>query len=152
MIEASSSAPSSRLLPSAFSSTTWMPFSSSSVPMVSAPTPRRFLISRWMASLEARIGLRFRPGKVFSASGSDLDALFFLQRADGVRADAEAFFNFALDGFARGENRLEVQAGQSFQRVESLRGKQTACRDFDVAVHALERKQFLLQQNARGKK
>ena len=36
--------------------------------MVSAPTPRRFLISRWMASLVASTGLRFRPVRVLSAS------------------------------------------------------------------------------------
>ena len=42
--------------------------SSPSVSIVSAPTPRRFFISRWMASLEARTGLRFRPVSVFSAS------------------------------------------------------------------------------------
>jgi hypothetical protein len=82
----------------------------------------------------------------------DLNAFFFFQRADGVRADAEPFFDFALDRLGGRENRLEVQAGQSFQRVESLRGEKPAGGDFDVAVHALERKQFLLQQNARGKK
>ena len=83
---------------------------------------------------------------------NDLDAFFLVERADGVRADAEAFFDFALDGFAGGEHRLEVQAGHGFQRVESLRGEQPAGGDFDVAVDALERKEFLLQQNARGKK
>ena len=81
-----------------------------------------------------------------------LNAFFLLQRADGVGADAEAFFDFALDGFGGGEHRLEVQAGQGFQRVETLRGEEAAGGHLDVAVHALERKQFLLQQDARGKK
>ena len=80
-----------------------------------------------------------------------LDALFLLERADGVRADAETLFDFALDGFGGGEHRLEVQAGQGFERVEPLRGEQPAGGHLDVAVVALEREQFLLQQNARGK-
>jgi hypothetical protein len=54
---------------------------------------------------------------------NDLNRLFLVERADGVGADAEAFFDFALDGFGGGENRLEVQAGQGFQRVKTLRGK-----------------------------
>ena len=70
--------------------------------MVSAPTPRRFLISRWMASLEARIGLRFKPVRVLSAS-------------------------------------------------KPLRGEQAAGGHFHRAVQALERKQFLLQEDAGGK-
>ena len=81
-----------------------------------------------------------------------LETFFLVERADGVRADAEALFHFALDGFAGGEDGLEVQARQRFQRVESLRGEEAAGGDFDGAVDAFERKQFLLQQNARGKK
>ena len=81
---------------------------------------------------------------------NDFKAFFLVERADGVGADAEALFHFALDGFAGGEHRLEVQAGQGFQRVESLRGEQPAGGDFHGAVDALEREQFLLQQNARG--
>jgi len=42
---------------------------------------------------------------------NDLETFFLVERADGVRADAEAFFDFALDGFAGGEDRPEVQAG-----------------------------------------
>ena len=83
---------------------------------------------------------------------NDLKTFFLVERADGVGADAEAFLDFALDGFAGGENRLEVQAGHGLQRVESLRGEQAAGGDFHRAVEALERKQFLLQQNAGGKK
>ena len=77
------------------------PASSSSVSIVSAPTPSRFFISRWIASLEASTGLRFKPG-----------------------------------------HRLE--------RIQSLRGEQAAGRHFDRAVHAAQRQQFFLQQNARG--
>jgi hypothetical protein len=50
MIEASSAALSRLVSSSPSSSTTWNGASSSSVSMVSAPTPRRFFISRWMAS------------------------------------------------------------------------------------------------------
>ena len=81
-----------------------------------------------------------------------MDSFFFFERADGIRADTETFFDFALDGFAGGENRFEIQARQSFQRVETLRGEKAAGGDFDGAVHALEWKQFFLQQNARGEK
>ena len=61
MIDASSSAPASRLESSVFSSTTWTDFSSSSAPMVSAPTPRFFFISRRSASRGDRTNLRRRP-------------------------------------------------------------------------------------------
>ena len=83
---------------------------------------------------------------------NDLKRLVLVERADGVGADAEALFDFALDGFAGGEDRPEMQAGHGLQRVESLRGEQAAGGDFHRAVGALERKEFLLQQNARGKK
>src|SRR5208282_82135 len=83
---------------------------------------------------------------------NDLKSLFLVERADGVRADAEALFDFALDRFTGSEDGFEVQARQRFERVESLRGEEPAGGDFDRAVETLERKQFLLQQNARGKK
>src|SRR5208282_3484470 len=83
---------------------------------------------------------------------NDLKTLFLVERADGVRADAEAFFDFALDGFTGGEDGLEVQARQCFERIKPLRGEEPAGGDFNRAVETLERKQFLLQQNARGKK
>ena len=80
------------------------------------------------------------------------DAFFFFERANCICTDTEIFFDFALDGFARGKNRFEIQTSQSFQRVKTLRGEKAAGRDFDGTVVALERKQFFLQQNARGKK
>ena len=83
---------------------------------------------------------------------NDLKTFFLVERADGVRTDAEAFFDFTLDGFRRGENRFEVQACHRFQRVETLRGKETAGGDLHRAVVARERKQFFLQQNTSGKK
>ena len=67
-------------------------------------------------------------------SSTTWNGLFLVQRVDGVRADAEVLLDFALDGFARGEDGLEVQAGQGFQRVESLRGEEPAGGDFDRAV------------------
>ena len=82
---------------------------------------------------------------------NDLESLFLVERANRVRADAEALFDFALNGFAGGQHRFEVQAGHGFQRVEALGGKETAGGDFDGAVDPLERKEFLLQQNAGGK-
>ena len=82
----------------------------------------------------------------------DGDAFFFFQRADGVSTDTEIFFNFALDGFADCENRLEVKTSQGFQRVKTLRGKKAAGGDFNGTVVAFERKQFFLQQDARRKK
>ena len=62
MIEASSAA-SSRLVPAAPSpsSTTCRSPSSCRVPMVSAPTPRRFFSSRWTASEGASTGRSRRP-------------------------------------------------------------------------------------------
>ena len=76
-----------------------------------------------------------------------LDGFLLVEGADGVGAHAEALFDFALDGFAGGEDRLEVQAGQRFQRVQSLRGKEAAGGHLHQAVHAAEWQQFLLQQN-----
>jgi hypothetical protein len=83
---------------------------------------------------------------------NDLESFFLVERADRVRADAEALFDFALDGFAGGQHRLEVQAGHGFQRIEALGGEEAAGGDLDGAVEALERQQFLLQQDAGGKK
>jgi len=80
-----------------------------------------------------------------------LEAFFLTERADRIRADAQALFHLALNRFGRGENRLQIQARQSFQRIQPLRCEKAACGDFHRAVGALERKQFLLQQNARGK-
>src|SRR5689334_11001971 len=68
MIEASSAALSRSVSSRALSSTTWNGVSSSSVSMVSAPTPRCFLISRWMASVGERTGLRRKPVMVLSES------------------------------------------------------------------------------------
>ena len=101
--------------------------------------------------MEARPRRRRRGWCPLGVFIHDLEAVFLVERADGVRADAEAFFHLALDGFAGGEDRLEVQAGQRLERVQPLRGEQPAGGDFDRAVDALEREQFLLQQNARGK-
>src|ERR1017187_4745595 len=83
---------------------------------------------------------------------NDLKTFFLVEYADGIGADAEAFFNFALDRFAGGQNRLQVQAGHGLQRFESLRGEEAAGGDFDGAGDSLARKGFLLQQNAGGKK
>ena len=58
---------------------------------------------------------------------------------------------WAAPGVAKVENRLQIQARQRFQRVQSLRRKKAARGHFHRAVGALERKQFFLQQNARGK-
>ena len=77
-----------------------------------------------------------------------MSAQAYLQRAaDAVRA-------LDVAGIERAARLLvdAIQAGQSFQRVKTLRGEKSARCDFDVAVHALEWKEFLLQQNARGKK
>ena len=46
--------------------------------------------------------------RLVSSSGifiHDLEAGFLVERVDGVRADAETLFHFALDGFAGGEDR-----------------------------------------------
>ena len=83
---------------------------------------------------------------------NDLKTFFLVERADGVRAHAEAFFHFALDRFTGGENGSEIQSRQCFERVQPLRREQPAGGDFHRAVETPERKQFLLQQNARGKK
>ena len=54
-----------------------------------------------------------------------------------ARKTAQAFFDFALDDFAGGENRLELQASHRFQCVKALRGEEPAGGDFDRAVDAL---------------
>ena len=43
--------------------------------------------------------------RVLGVFVNDLETFFLVERADGVRADAESFFDFALDGFAGGEDR-----------------------------------------------
>ena len=85
-------------------------------------------------------GLVFRAFIEIVALGifiQDLDALFLVQGADGVRADAEAFFYLALDGLGGGED------GRGFRPVRVLSAsrpwvanKQTAGGHFNAAVHA----------------
>ena len=69
MIEASSAALSRFVsLTPPLSSTTCRPLSSSSVSIVSAPTPSRFFISRWITSVGASTGRSRRPVRAFSPS------------------------------------------------------------------------------------
>ena len=82
----------------------------------------------------------------------NLQPFFFIERADGISTDTEAFLDLALDGFRGGENRFEIEAGECLERVETLRGEQSRGGDFDVAIHALERQQFFFQENARWEK
>ena len=67
-----------------------------------------------------------------------------------VRADAQALLHLALDGLAGRQHRLEVQARQRLERIQPLRGKQAAGGHFHRAVHAPQRQQFFLEQDARG--
>ena len=80
----------------------------------------------------------------------DLERRLLVQRVDGVRADAEALLHLALDGFAGREHGLEAQARHRLERVQPLGREQPAGGDLDVPVDAAQRKQFLLQQHARG--
>ena len=79
------------------------------------------------------------------------DGFFLVEGADGVSADAEALLHLALHGFGGGQHRLEIQAGEGFQGVKALGGKQAAGGDFHAAVDPLQGEDFLLQQNAGGK-
>ena len=80
----------------------------------------------------------------------DFEAGLFVERADGVRADAEMLLHLALDGLAGREDRREREARHGLERVEALRGEEAAGGDFHHAVRAPEREQMLLQQHARG--
>ncbi len=75
----------------------------------------------------------------------------FAQCAQGVGAHPQALLHFALDGLAGCQHRLEVEAGQRFERIQSLGGEKPAGGHFNGAVDAFERKQFLFEQNPGGK-
>ena len=81
----------------------------------------------------------------------DFEARLLVERADGVRADAEMLLHLALDGLAGREDRREREAGHGLEGVEALRGEEAAGGDFHRAVGAAEREQMLLEQHARGK-
>ena len=82
----------------------------------------------------------------------DFEARLLVERADGVRADAEMLLHLALDGLAGREDRREREAGHGLEGVEALRGEEAAGGDFHRAVGAAQREQLLLQQNARREK
>ena len=85
---------------------------------------------------------------LFAVFVHDLQGRVLVQRVNGVRADAEMFFHLALDGLARGEDRLDLQAGQGLEGVQPVRGEQAAGGDLHRAVDPLERQQLLLEQDA----
>jgi hypothetical protein len=72
----------------------------------------------------------------------------FVQRVNGVGADAETRFHLAADGLGRGQDRLDFQPGQGLEGVQALGGEQAAGGHLDHAVEALQGEQFLLEQNA----
>ena len=69
-----------------------------------------------------------------------LEALFLVEGADGVGAYAEAFFDFALDGFRGCEHRLQVQTGECFESVQSVGGEEPAGGHLHGAVVATQGK------------
>ena len=79
------------------------------------------------------------------------EAGLLVERADGVRADAEMLLHLAGDGLGRRENGLERKARHSLEGIEALRGEKPAGGDFHAAVGALEGEEMLLQQHPRGK-
>ena len=73
------------------------------------------------------------------------------QRPQRVGPHAQPLLHLPLDGFARSQHRLEVQAGHGLERIQPLGGEQPAGGHFHAAVDSPQRQQLLLQQEPRGK-
>ena len=56
--------------------------------------------------------------------------------AHRIGAHAEPLLEFALEGFAWGKNRFEAKAGEGLERVETLRGEESASGDLYRPVDA----------------
>ena len=79
-----------------------------------------------------------------------LERLLFVERADGVRAHAQALLHLALDRLRWRQHGTQAQARHTLERVEPLGRKEPAGGHLHRAIHAAERQQLILQQNARG--
>ncbi len=84
--------------------------------MVSAPTPRCFLISRWIASIDARTGLRLRPVRVLSESSP------WVANSRLVATSAEPFkrrkgSSCSLRRMRAGNRERSWRSGSMFSRV-----------------------------------
>jgi hypothetical protein len=63
--------------------------------------------------------------------GEDLEAFFLFEEVECVGADAEVFFDFALEGFGGGEDGQEFQAGEGAEAIEARGSEEPATGDLD---------------------
>jgi hypothetical protein len=74
-----------------------------------------------------------------------LKGSFLAESIDGIRADAQALLHLALNRLARSQDGLQLQAGEGFERIEPLRGKEAAGGDLNRSIVAFEREDLFLQ-------
>src|ERR1035441_6391745 len=98
------------------------------------------------------LGGAVQVGVLFPRLIDHLQRGVLVQRVNRIRAHAQMLLHLAADGFAGGQDRFEFQAGQRLQRVQPLRGEESAGRHFDRPVDPLQRQQFRLEQNPRREK
>ena len=97
------------------------------------------------------LGGGLQVGIFIAALVHDQQRCVFVQCVNGIGPDAQPGLHFAADGFGRGQDGLDFQAGQGLEGVQALRGEKAAGGDLNDAVEALQGKQFFLGQDAGGK-